>query len=358
MRYVILLTLILNLFASPVLADIQFENGIWRSTFDCAEQEISGIGTNICDGLDVEDFYDGVYPYRTQITTSANNPDGAGGRGYLHWMADERNVHSDVLTARFAPTKRLWIRWYSKWEAGMGWTNQRASKMMYLQSSAGIWFYFMIPYTDGTNHDTDTTGWLLNGYSDDYDNLRNSDTGWYTAQGNSVVADGNWDFYEIYMEINDSPGVANGIFRTWINGQLVHTVSNYDFLQHASSGDGYITGVDILANHDIADPPGAATITSEYLDDLAIAKEDFTGFVTDSYGNPMIGPVTDGQDPETCSTDPTLCATEPDCTTAGWNWCDGVCQVAACPSPTTGRGLMIKAGQTTVSPGQTTITVQ
>jgi hypothetical protein len=68
--------------------------------------------------------------------------------------------------------------------------------------------------------------------------------------------------------------------------------------------------------------------------------------------------VGDDTDPLTCSTDPTLCATEPDCTTAGWNWCDGVCQVAACPSPTTGRGLMIKAGQTTVSPGQTSITVQ
>lgn len=34
-----------------------------------------------------------------------------------------------------------------------------------------------------------------------------------------------------------------------------------------------------------------------------------------------------------CATDPALCASQSACQTAGWYWCDGVCQVSPCPLP-------------------------
>jgi hypothetical protein len=44
-------------------------------------------------------------------------------------------------------------------------------------------------------------------------------------------------------------------------------------------------------------------------------------------------PVGYEDDPYTCGNTPSLCLSESECTDAGWNWCDGACQTAACIVP-------------------------
>lgn len=58
--------------------------------------------------------------------------------------------------------------------------------------------------------------------------------------GSGRVVKGQWNRLEVYIQLN-SPNTANGEYRAWINGQLVHSVSN--FLYRNGSSQWYIDGI-------------------------------------------------------------------------------------------------------------------
>lgn len=285
MRLKLVLLVILSLLiGSPSWAEITFTNGYWSSTFNCSEQDpLLGNLTNFCDGIGTYDRYTAdPGGYDSQIITSANYSSGGGGLGYRHWLGTTRNDHSTSLRITFpTPQQEIYVRWYMRWQSGFAWTAQRAHKVPYFATSAGLSFYWMIPYTEypSSSGMWDTLGWLFNGHTDDYSTLRATSGGWYTAQGNSLTADGGWDCYEVYIRMG-SPGTL----RTWVNGVLVHSAS-YD-MSGTGYGDGLIHYFYISNNHDTANN---ASAYYEDIDDIAIALPTYTGFVKDSNGNNMIG---------------------------------------------------------------------
>lgn len=272
--------LIFILVPSLCFADISFNNGFWSSTFDCNEMTITSTGTNICDGLDVVDRYTADGTHDTQITSSANSPSGSGGRGYRHWIGTSRNNHSSAFRANFPSRQNeVWVRWHQRWQPGFSWAGIYHHKILYFWSTSQ-WFYLNIPQWADNN--ISTLGVNVNGGN----SYRSTTQGWYTAQGNSTVADGNWDSYEIYVKINSTPGTPDGIIRIWINGELSYENISVELLDSSASGDGFIHNIDIGQNHDTANNP--APYYEDY-DDIVIALPTYTGFVNDAHGNKMIG---------------------------------------------------------------------
>ena len=94
----------------------------WSTTYDCLEWDQSQ-GSPSCDGLALGGGWtcEGL---GEQITSDANYPNGAGGKGQRHWKGDGiDNVTSGGLSLAFqTPQKELWIRWYMRYEEGFKWS--------------------------------------------------------------------------------------------------------------------------------------------------------------------------------------------------------------------------------------------
>lgn len=210
----ILASLIVLLWASSGFAAISFTNGKWETSFlTCPEG--SGYGATLCDNLDWGNAYtDGGNA--TQITTSANNSAGLGGRGVRFWNNDGQNMNSATLRVEF-PTLQaeLWIRWYTRYQSGYSWSGSTPSydKMLYITGDIDI-----IPeYHDGNNgpeYSVVTQG------AADYYQIETTDFGWSHVMG-GATGDGQWHCYEIHIKRDTTSGAPhNGVGQLWIDGIL------------------------------------------------------------------------------------------------------------------------------------------
>jgi len=129
----------------------------------------------------------------------------------------------------------------------------------------------------------------------------------------NTVFDGNWHYIEVYCKYNTNTGSTlndDGEFALWVDSE--DGTPTYR-----------VTGINM--RH----PDNSMYFSSVSFGDWA--NSDYLGFydyfdnivISDSY----IGPL--DYEPS-CVDTPGLCGSENDCTTAGWNWCDGTCQASAC----------------------------
>lgn len=211
----ILVSLLVLLWTSSGFAAISFTGGKWGTSFlTCPEG--SGYGATLCDNLDWGNNYtDGGNP--TQITTSANNSAGLGGRGVRFWNNDGNNQNSATLQVEFPVAQlELWIRWYTRYQSGFMWSGSTPGydKMLYITgASSGV---DIIPeYHDGDNG-PEYTLYTSPPASSAYQ-IETTNFGWAQVMGGDT-GDGKWHCYEIHIKRNTSG--TNGIGQLWIDGVL------------------------------------------------------------------------------------------------------------------------------------------
>ncbi len=187
----------------------------WSTTFNCTEW---GAGSAIsCDGLDKNGDWtcsgSGTEAYE-QITTTANNPSGGGGRGQRHWIGDGLNNVSGGTRVTFnKPQSEVWVRWYMRFQPGFQWSSYEGFKVLYFfqTGQASGPFYFMTAYGDDKLAMYAQTG--------DQQHYECTNCGWKTIYPTGM-ADGTWHAYEIHAKI-ESAGQSNGVFEAWLDGTKV-----------------------------------------------------------------------------------------------------------------------------------------
>lgn len=252
----------------------------WSTTFNCNEwTQSNGLTASAvnCDSLSAHggwtaDNGDGTKK-EEQITQSANNTNGGGGRGQRHWVGDGTTNGSGGLGINFAtPYPELWIRWYMRYELDFQWdasttlTNQVGQKWLYIDPGATQYVH-----VDMSNFDTLQIGTTSSGY------WSSSGTGWNTVMANGATdvrgnkkSDGLWHRYEAHLKM-DTNG-SNGVIEIWIDGIL--RMSNQNVNYKTQSGWSYI----VIGSNAVGSVNGRAMYLD--YDDISIGT---TGFVGTSY---------------------------------------------------------------------------
>ena len=186
----------------------------WSTTYDCLEWDQSQ-GSPSCDGLALGGGWtcEGL---GEQITSDANYPNGAGGKGQRHWKGDGiDNPNSGGLSLSFnTPQKELWIRWYMRYEEGFKWSYLNYDKWLYIHTNVkGCDVIPEFCWSNGI-----VVG--VQGGGDAYQ-IYNDSRGWQYVYG--TESDGSWFCVEIHIKM-DTNG-SDGVGELWLDGKLV--ASNY-----------------------------------------------------------------------------------------------------------------------------------
>lgn len=190
----------------------------FSTTYDCDEWTTYS-ATLDCDGIGKKGSYTVTYDGSThyeEIISAANNPAGGGGRGQRHYIGTGSGgsfIMTGGLTFTFPSTQRkLWIRWYQRWEAGFT-TNWNTYKQFFFRDTGAqrqAVFHFD---GDGSidlnppDFATNTTGVA---YGDNF----------YTPSG---ISDGSWQCFEIHFDMDA------GTFKFWHEDTLYADVTGVDF---------------------------------------------------------------------------------------------------------------------------------
>ena len=243
----------------------------WSTTYDCADwtqtdglrladmncDGMHGAGSWTCDNGDGSQRME-------QITVSANNPDGGGGKGQRHWEGDGYTNNSGGVSVVFnTPQTELWVRWYLKFEEGYKWDEFIVNKLIYIfatdfpDKAAIVDWYF-------------SDGFAIIPQAGDGNPRSCSNCGWATVMG-GTTADGLWHEFEVHIEM-DTDG-TDGVAEAWIDGAQVFSFSDVDY--GTSTGWAYL---DIGSNQIY---PGNGRCMTVDFDDISINNTNYIGPIGD-----------------------------------------------------------------------------
>ena len=200
------------------------------------------------------------------------------------WKWDGTNRQSPTVRVRFPQDQpELWIRWYQRWQEGFYWESVHYDKHLYMWPSngpaiiPGLYsgrFYIAIV---GETHDGRSQNIMSSAYYEDV--VGNPSRGEYIS-------------IEIYLKTNSEMGVADGIARMWVNGELVLDRAD---LNIAGSQADALAGINRFTfDHNqnrIGNLLGPLGVDGAYVDvdDMVIYTQ--TPPNVDAHGNSFIGPI-------------------------------------------------------------------
>jgi hypothetical protein len=134
----------------------------------------------------------------------------------------------DWFTLGGTKVEEVWLRFYSKFSAGMVWPN-RSQKMAIFNLTNGVdneRRYQVYVYVDPDGYyavdHSDIANWRFYGLPQNV--------------GTAVPARGDqWDKIKLYVRLN-TPGQSNGIVRMWVNDQLKVEYTNVPIRANTSYG--------------------------------------------------------------------------------------------------------------------------
>ncbi len=230
---------------------------LWQTTFNCPEWDQSmGISKSQvnCDGLSGWGSWTTSAGDKEQITSAANYPGGAGGRGQRHWVGPGTNNNSGGLSLSFPSTlSQVWIRWYMRYQAGFTWNPLGYHKWLYFYGSAGN----AVPEFFNVG---------VNIWSEHGSNYSSSAATWNSVMG-GAGSDGQWHQYQVHLK-EDTNG-SNGIGQIWIDGRLVLDVSN----AYYGTGSGWAS-VTLMSNARTAANPSDYYVD---VDDISVSTAGYIG---------------------------------------------------------------------------------
>jgi hypothetical protein len=248
--------LVLSVLAFPLPAKAGIDLPYTSSALTCAEATYLNGGVTGCDGVTGEGG--GPVCGGMQITTAANYPGGAGGRGFRVWYNDGNNAMSPAPTFNFnSPPTELWTRHYIRWQAGFNGAGM-FQKMLYLYLTPDV--VQSIMDITGPNACVYTAQGMPNMtcYQNGTPKPECPTSEWKAVCGNHPWFDGTnhstgtWAPIEFHHKTN-TPGQNNGIFEMWLNGVLVFSKSNINF-----GGGGGVNKIKFPSNNQTLQNGGCA----------------------------------------------------------------------------------------------------
>lgn len=223
-----------------------------------------------------------------EITSAANYPGGAGGRGWRRWMcggtAGSNTSTTGSMTIDLNNEPEIWVRYYTRFQAGMTspatWPQGAARylKLVYIRPF-GSGSVFDLSGTDGMTMTTQSGGGIGAGASFSLC----SSCGWNTlnpngASGNNGynLGDGSWHAIEFHFKNQSGSGTYDGVFDVWMDGvQKSHTTGiNWD-----SSYTAGIASLQFMINQTIVNNP---TAMYNDVDDIEISNTGPIGAIRPS----------------------------------------------------------------------------
>lgn len=195
----------------------------FSTTYNCPEQNQKDTtwvtSGNICDGLRKNGDNTTSAGSLEQITTAANYPGGAGGRGQRHWNGPANNNNSGGTYASFSSIQpELYIRWYQRYQAGFSWAPLSYDKLWYIQTD--------VVGKDAIVEFTGSNGFQAFAQGGSGSAHQCTNCGYSTIYPGGV-SDGSWFCVEVHIKM-DTNG-ANGVSEYWLNGVQKYSFNNVNF---------------------------------------------------------------------------------------------------------------------------------
>jgi hypothetical protein len=206
-----------GLLSAPFASYPQVVPLVFQTTFNCSDwiQGMGGGDSSVCasgDGIAGAGDWTTGLGSRDQITVAANNPTGAGGKGFRHWRGNGDNNNGGGLTISLpSPVTEMWVRIYIRYQAGFSWSggNPLYTKDNYWGScgSGCVIFGIQGSHSWGVNFNGSVN------YS--------SSLTWAASQGGNT-GDGQWHSYEYHLKQNGSAATIE----FWFDGVKYMTRTN------------------------------------------------------------------------------------------------------------------------------------
>jgi hypothetical protein len=290
MKKIFLALLTLVFVALPSLtfaASIIFTNGFWSTSFECTADELvcdkSFCGNSKCAD-EIVSCGNGVYtPFggcndtscnnsQSEITLSANNPNGEGGRGYrMHVGPGAAADQSGYPAVNVPNLKEFWVRWYMRTSPQMN----KAGKVFFPHMNNRCQPYWISPKNFREY-------WQINPQNCGSYGGSCADIG--SKCDRVEYLDGNWHMIELHYRVSGGSLFVETWFDGNYAGNLTTPVNGSNFY--------YLPFFQSIKYQSACDCPSGCTLD---FDDVAIALRSYKGFVTDARGHQMIGPVTGGR---------------------------------------------------------------
>jgi len=193
---------------------------LFQTTFNCADwnQNMGLLDGNVCvtgDGIAGHGGWTTGSGNVDQITAAANNPSGAGGKGFRHWRGNGTNSAGGGIHITLPQSvTEMWMRLYMRYQLGFAWSPSGSplyTKDNYWGACGSGCLIFGI---QGSN------SWGVN-----YNGSTNypSSLSWSASQG-GATGDGQWHAYEYHVKQNGSSATVE----VWVDGvrYLRNTAAN------------------------------------------------------------------------------------------------------------------------------------
>lgn len=254
------ISMLVLVYVSETLAAVNIP---WSTTFNCPDWNMFSDPLN-CDGISKKGAWTATPGnYYEQITSAANNPGGAGGKGQRHWVGDGTNNNSGSIQINFNQNQsRFWFRWYQRWQSGFG-SNWDTFKNVWFEANTGsrIVFHTGRPGIGGIDLNPPDGNTSVN-------NVAYGST--FYPGGTS---DGSWHAFEVFLDF------PNSTWRVWIDGNMVAEKTNVNF-------SGATSVQYIILPENVKNVSNGQVMYIDF-DDLSITNA--TPSARDAHGNPFIG---------------------------------------------------------------------
>ena len=203
-------------------------NIIMETSFQCADWNQSmGLGdAQVCgpaDGIAGWGGWTTTSGNGDSVTAAANNPSGAGGKGFRSMVGPGTNVSGGGFRFQFPyEVRELWVRFYMRHQSGFSWQNGQPhyEKNLYFNDTIATGSpVFIFGYGNGL--------WGVHKVNPGSDHLTDSTTrsSWNDIEG--AVGDGRFHYYEVHVKM-DTNG-SNGIAESWVDGRQVARYTNVNW---------------------------------------------------------------------------------------------------------------------------------
>lgn len=226
-----------------------------------------------------------------EIRDIFNYPGGVGGRGQGHFLGPSQTGGTGLQLGGLR--NHVWIRFYHYLSDGTeGWPNLGSAEA----NTQWYWHKILYLFRSGASNyqiSDKSTHALVTQYGDQQ--WRDVNVAPHGNVIGTMHGYGEWVAYEYEYDY------ANGIYRAWVNDELVS--------EHTGVGYGAVNSIDFIAVGENIHGTGSSPCFATLYDDIALATPNNNAWVYDSRGNPHIGMLggsssaacTDGQT-RVCST--------------------------------------------------------
>jgi hypothetical protein len=261
-------------------SDSNYPTGGWACGTSPANVAYNNVNPNVCTSNGYQ-----------QISTAANYPGGAGGRGWRRWVCGATSGNSpstgSITLTIPSNTHEFWLRFYMRWQAGFEWNTANGlfyQKILYLRSGA---ISAVMDYAAGGNMRMTVQGGDGNGTGQNVYDTCSGECGWNTMnpggemQGNGVrLGDDSWHAVEIHYKDQTGSGTYDGVWDLWIDGTLESHVTGINWTTGAPVG---LSSVQFMINQ--STPSNSVPMYND-IDDIAISNTGYIGLLRSGTGNP------------------------------------------------------------------------